>query len=266
MRRDAAAEHGARATDLAAERDTLAAELTTLRKAIAERDTHATHLAGERDALSAELAAVRAEADSHAAQAVTDRDALAKELNTLRNSAAERDGLAKDLAAERDVLARDLSAARDAAHAQEQQLHTAAERIRALELQLFQRDSGAGDQDVELDALLDQPSEPQSSEARPARHQFASPIEIRIDGKVGLLVNLSTSGAQVLSQKALAENRVVKLVLPGDEAPIECRGSVVWTGVEPGAAGRPRVYRAGISFIGADAAAITAFNRRHAAG
>jgi hypothetical protein len=52
-------------------------------------------------------------------------------------------------------------------------------------------------------------------------------------------------------------------VLPGS-TPVTCSGKVVWTRLEPMAAGQPLGYRAGVHFTKSDEAAIEAFAARHA--
>ncbi len=91
------------------------------------------------------------------------------------------------------------------------------------------------------------------------RHVFHEPIEVQINGDVGTLVDLSACGCQLVSSSAVKPNQVVKVLLPGAEAPIACTGKVMWARFEPRAAGRSLGYRAGVQFTKPDQAAIEAF-------
>jgi hypothetical protein len=52
--------------------------------------------------------------------------------------------------------------------------------------------------------------------------------------------------------------------LPAETTPVACSGKVVWTRLEPMAAGQPLGYRAGVRFTKADEVAIEAFIARYA--
>ena len=77
-----------------------------------------------------------------------------------------------------------------------------------------------------------------------------------VDGSPATLVDLSTGGAQVMSQSSLKPNQRVRLTLPGSP-PVRLNGSITWAMFEmPG--GVPR-YRAGVTFVDPDTAGIAAF-------
>jgi hypothetical protein len=91
------------------------------------------------------------------------------------------------------------------------------------------------------------------------RYSFREPIEIQTNGDLGVLVDLSTAGCQLVSSSAVRPNQVVKVILPSAEAPIVCTGKVMWARFEPRAAGRSLGYRAGVQFTKPDQPALEAF-------
>jgi hypothetical protein len=84
---------------------------------------------------------------------------------------------------------------------------------------------------------------------------------VLIDGNPAALVELSTCGAQVLSPTILKPNQRVRMVLSDEGSTIRLTASIAWAAFEIPAGG-PQ-YRAGVDFIGPDAAAIDGFCRRH---
>lgn len=100
---------------------------------------------------------------------------------------------------------------------------------------------------------------------RASRQVFHDELEVQVDGGVARLADLSTSGAQLLSETSLKPNRPVKVLLPpgdGGEGPVVCKGNVVWARLEPGPAGGVLRYRAGVCFTSVDEAAVVAFLAR----
>jgi hypothetical protein len=97
------------------------------------------------------------------------------------------------------------------------------------------------------------------------RYVFSEEIAVQINGDPGRLFDLSISGCQLLSPKALKPNHTVKVTLPGEKKPVVCTGTVVWTRLEPPTAGRAQRYRAGVRFTKADELAIEAFASQHGA-
>ncbi len=95
------------------------------------------------------------------------------------------------------------------------------------------------------------------------RHGFREPLEVKLDGETALLVDVSTSGAQVLSSIALKPNKLVKMLLPSSEAIILCKAKIIWARFEPPTPGKPVRYRAGMVFTQADPAALQMFITRH---
>jgi len=216
-----------------------------------------TALEEERGQLEQALRAADARADETARQ----RDALAAELETAKQHAAhERDQLNQRAAADRGRLA-----------GYETQLVSVDEQIRKLELQLFRRDRPAekekagGEKDEDLSELLDRP-EPGPAPIRAAsRYAFRGRAPVNFNGEGGVLVDLSTSGAQVLTAHALDQDREGVLTLQSDEHAVACPGKVVWTRLDPNSQGKSLRYRAGIHFGAVDAAAIEAFIIRYSA-
>jgi len=275
------------------ERDALAAELDTTRQAALDSEAAVNARFGTSVAELAHSEGALKDMEARAEETIRGRDALVAELAAARQSAldaqaavdarvaaidAERARLelawkvaearADEANSEYEALAAELRAAQEAArpHAQsDERLEAAAERIRALELQLFEREKGPADQDVELLSLLEAPSPSEQAVRRAKRHRFSKPLEVHINGDVGALLDLSVGGAQVLCPKELDPKGIATLLLPSGDAPISCRGRIAWIWLEPHSKGKPRRYRAGIVFIGADEAAVSAFITRHAA-
>jgi chromosome segregation ATPase len=144
----------------------------------------------------------------------------------------------------------------------EQQLASVDQQIRALELQLFQRERPVEERDEDLSSMLEQRVSPQPVRAA-SRYSFAARIAIEFDGEAGVLVDLSTGGAQVLSSRALDQDREGVLIVRSNEVPLTCSARVVWTRLDPSSHGRPLRYRAGVLFATVDAAAVEAFIIRY---
>jgi hypothetical protein len=154
-----------------------------------------------------------------------------------------------------------------AAHSEaSEQLEIALERINVLELQLFARDRGPRDKDVELDPLL--PPAPPSSIERagtPAKRYVFKPLKrVQVDRVPALLVDLSLTGAQVIFAASPEIGHIVTLTLLSDDTPCFCQGRLLWARREQTAKGRPYRYPAGIGFTQVDNAALEAFIERHA--
>ena len=74
--------------------------------------------------------------------------------------------------------------------------------------------------------------------------------EIQIDGTPGKLVDLSLTGAQVLTASAMKPNRLITVTLPVDDSSIVCKAKVMWSRLEPRSG--QLWYRAGVAFTSAD--------------
>jgi hypothetical protein len=97
------------------------------------------------------------------------------------------------------------------------------------------------------------------------RYLFSQEITVQVNGDPSRLLDLSTSGCQLLCSTALKPSHAVKVMLPGPHSPVVCTGTVVWTRLELPAAGQPLRYRAGVRFAKADEGAIETFAAHHAA-
>ena len=170
--------------------------------------------------------------------------------------------------------------------AQEEERQQAIERrTHALELALREAETRAESAEQELDrhrqAARGEPSavrvdipaasEPaataESSEqfrgpARGARRvAFKADISVQIDGNLGKLVDLSMTGAQVLTPAAINPNRLVTVTLPLGESSLVCKAKVAWSRLEPRAG--QLWYRAGVQFTTADQQGLESFFSMH---
>jgi hypothetical protein len=92
------------------------------------------------------------------------------------------------------------------------------------------------------------------------RFKVVDGIEVEIDGNPATLVNLSVSGAQVISPTILKPNQRVRFIM-STKPPIRLKAAVAWASFEiPKGSAR---YRAGIQLFGADPAAMMRFIERH---
>jgi hypothetical protein len=92
---------------------------------------------------------------------------------------------------------------------------------------------------------------------RAPRYRIIEGIEVLIDGNPAMLVDLSTVGAQVVSNTLLKPNQRVRLSFQEGVKPVRFSAGVAWSAFEL-PKGEPR-YRAGIEFFDADEAAVTRF-------
>src|SRR3954467_5402634 len=91
---------------------------------------------------------------------------------------------------------------------------------------------------------------------RAPRVDIVETVELQIDGGAGKLIDLSTSGAQVVSPMSLKPNQRVRLTFPGS-VQMRVNAAVAWVIFEM-PQGAPR-YRAGVAFADADPAEIQRF-------
>ena len=97
---------------------------------------------------------------------------------------------------------------------------------------------------------------------RAQRFKMAGNVQVQLEGKGALLIDLSVVGAQVVSPTALKPDQQVRMALPDEVGIVRVNASVAWAAFEIPPNGGPR-YRAGINFEDADAAAVDAFCSRH---
>ena len=111
-------------------------------------------------------------------------------------------------------------------------------------------------------AAVAAPALDQTGTRRAPRFKIAGRVEVVIDGKPAVLVDLSTVGAQVVTQLAIKVDQELAMALPDTEGVVRFKAKVAWTAFAQTAEGAPR-YRAGIDFIDADTDEVGAFIERH---
>jgi hypothetical protein len=89
-------------------------------------------------------------------------------------------------------------------------------------------------------------------------------IEVLIDGNPATLVDLSVTGAQVVSVTILKPNQRVRMAFADAQGMVRFNAAIAWATFEIPPKIGPQ-YRAGIEFVDADPAAIDAFCSRHLA-
>jgi hypothetical protein len=108
------------------------------------------------------------------------------------------------------------------------------------------------------------PALDQRGTRRAPRFKMTENVVVALDGKSGVVIDLSIVGAQVVSPGGLKPNQRVAVALMDKTSHVKFSASVAWTSFEMSTAGAPR-YRAGINFEDADPAAVDAFCVRHRA-
>jgi PilZ domain-containing protein len=99
---------------------------------------------------------------------------------------------------------------------------------------------------------------------RAPRFKIAGKVEILVDGNAATLVELSTSGAQVLSPTVLKPNQRVRMALTDEAGIVRFNATIAWARFEIPPGSGPQ-YRAGIEFTDADSSLVDAFCARHKA-
>ena len=102
----------------------------------------------------------------------------------------------------------------------------------------------------------------QTGTRRAPRFRMVEKTVISIDAQAGTLIDLSTIGAQLVSQAAVKPGQELRLILTDASGNVKFLGKVVWASFEIPPSGTPR-YRAGAELVDADAALIDAFIQRH---
>lgn len=98
---------------------------------------------------------------------------------------------------------------------------------------------------------------------RAPRFRMKAGVEIQLDGNPAAVVDVSTVGAQVVSGTILRPNQKVRVSIPQEDALLRCRGTIAWAKFELPKPSAPPVYRAGVEFLDADAAAVDQFSLRN---
>ena len=252
-----------------------------LERAWQEAAAQAEATVGDRDALARELhdlkqavGAIEAEAQAQSTRRDTE---LAETENAWNDAEARAEAATRELEARSAELLAERQMAMAAGAKHDEMRESFERRIRDFEQQLADRALVAVESpDVEIAISLNEltledgpvaampmvdasPGRPDQPLRTASRHAFHNAVPVLIDGGAAALVDLSTTGAQVISPTPLKPNRVVKLQLPSDTTPIACRGKIVWARLEPPSSGGPLRYRAGVYFMGADVPAVAGF-------
>jgi len=282
---DARAEEAVRAADARAEQAVRAAETQAEEaRAANARAEEATRAADalvdetlrERDALRREL--------ELAQEAIREREFLRQELQTAHEQRdAARSEAEPHLVIDGDEEPSEETVIDLTVDTRDEERQRAIEsRIRSLEVALRDAETRAEIAEAEVDQqrlLALPPSEPPSlmtdpvpsSESQepafrgPARGAkrvaISTEVEVQIDGTEGKLIDLSVTGAQVLTPFSMKPNRLVKLTMPMGDSLIACKAKVMWSRLEPKSG--QLWYRAGVSFTSADQFALEAFLSSH---
>ena len=244
-----------------------------------DADARAVEALRAHDELKRELAAAR--------EAIGERDALLRELETAHE---QRDAARAMYAAASALPVAGDGAAEDGeetvvdltTETRDEEMQRAENHIRRLELALRDAETRAESAELELQRRTAQGlPEPEPVEAAglssvaaatkepafrgPARGARRVPIttevDIQIDAAPGKLVDLSMTGAQVLTSFPMKPNRLVKVTLPMGDSLIACKAKVMWSRLEPKSG--ELWYRAGVAFTSADQIALEAFLDSH---
>ena len=98
---------------------------------------------------------------------------------------------------------------------------------------------------------------------RAPRIRIKDGIEVAVDGNPAALIDLSTVGAQVVSNTVLKPNQRVRVTIGEGKAAIRCSGAIAWAAFEM-PKGMPTRYRAGIDFgTTADVDGVSGFAKKN---
>jgi hypothetical protein len=92
---------------------------------------------------------------------------------------------------------------------------------------------------------------------RAPRFPVSDAVRITVNGHQGRLVNLSSTGAQLLAHMRLRPTEPLRLALVDAKAEVRVQGVVAWSTAEP--SGAAVSYRAGVEFINPDSLRLDAF-------
>ena len=92
---------------------------------------------------------------------------------------------------------------------------------------------------------------------RAPRFPITDAASVVVNGESGKLVNLSSTGAQLLVRLRLRPSEPLRLALVDSDEEVKVRGVVAWSSVESAAGAL--AYRAGVEFINPDALSLDAF-------
>jgi hypothetical protein len=103
----------------------------------------------------------------------------------------------------------------------------------------------------------DKPVYSQTRQARRVKKQEG--LDLTVDGAESSLVDVSSSGAQILSPSAMRPNRVLRLMLTAGERALACKGRVMWARFEQARGSAAAHYRVGVKFTDVDQKTVEAF-------
>ncbi|HEY7790689.1 MAG TPA: PilZ domain-containing protein [Vicinamibacterales bacterium] len=141
-----------------------------------------------------------------------------------------------------------------------------------VQLRIITEDAAAGQ------AVASPPSPPEAAPAagadtapldgrgtrRTPRVRIKPGMDVLVDGSPVALVDLSTTGAQVVSPMILRPNQRVRVILPNAGGGLRLPAVIAWASYELPRQAAPR-YRAGLQFEAADPASVQAFCHEHQA-
>jgi len=111
------------------------------------------------------------------------------------------------------------------------------------------------------DALLETSRPLERSGTRQAARYAMARRAVAVNGDAGELIDLSISGAQVVSAMRLRPLKLARLVIPDEAGDLRLQGTVAWAIAVPGPKGIH--YRAGVEFVKPDQEQLAAFCERH---
>jgi hypothetical protein len=97
---------------------------------------------------------------------------------------------------------------------------------------------------------------------RAPRYRVNTGVDVTVDGTRVNLVDISTLGAQILSQSVLKPNQRVRISLADPEGTLRYGATVVWASFEIPKGSGAR-YRAGVEFVDPDVRGLDALAQRH---
>jgi PilZ domain len=107
-------------------------------------------------------------------------------------------------------------------------------------------------------------SDPLVGEVRRApRFPVTAGLEAIVNGEPAGLVNVSVSGAQVLSPRILKPTQYVRVALPDDTDALKVEGAVAWSTFERSRKTGDTRYRAGVAFTDAVPTLMEAYCAKH---
>jgi hypothetical protein len=88
------------------------------------------------------------------------------------------------------------------------------------------------------------------------------PVVAHLDGQEATVVNLSDTGAQMVSAARFKPNQRVRVFFPNESGLIRCHAVIAWAMFEIPRKG-DAIYRLGVHFTDGDAQSLAEFRQRH---